>query len=135
MNRTILGLILACCAVSAAAGDGGPVQIFISADQNCKATLQPGQTDLKAVFPGAQYTYKKPTAVDKSGLLYQSCEITVPKEEFLKQFEFCALSSFSSSSCWLSYQFAGGRSVDFSVLSTGAKKPVPAHCGFVCLKK
>lgn len=137
MKRTIAGLMLVCCGVfeSFAADADGPMQIFVVADQKrqCWAVLQPGKIDLKTAFPDAQFIYKGPTEFE--GLLYQSCEITVPKEKFLAKFEFCALSSAISSSCTVSYHAAGGRNIAFSAISDGGKTPGEAYCGFVCLKK
>jgi hypothetical protein len=142
MTRWIVGLALLGCSAARcpAAEPQGPVQLVViaSEEKKCHAFTRPRQEnlDLATSFPHAQLVYKGPTAADESGLLYQSCEITVRKEELLATFSYCALASASdnNSLCSVSFNAEGGRDVEFVAISKGARPATPALCTFVCTR-
>jgi len=128
MSPSIAALMLILAVATAQAAD--PVQINARADKACTAHLEPGHTPLQQAFPEAEFIYK----ATKAGAHVQSCEIRIPKDALLKAYGFCAMTSMlGSSDCSLNWDYASGRKVEITVISTpGATSVQPAVCGFVC---
>lgn len=127
----ILAAALWVATASAHAAD--PVQIVVVADGTCRATVHPGNQDLKSLVRGVRYVYKQHS---DRGVSVQSCEINAPKAALLERFSFCALAGAAGAdSCWLSYNYAGGREIELSAVSAADSGMRAATCSFACLPR
>lgn len=142
-GKTVFGLMLMGAGVlrCAAVEPAGPVQLVVIASEQrkCSAMLYPGaygdRVDFGKVFPDTQFIYKGPLAPDETGLLYQSCEMTVRRTQFLQKFSYCAV-AMSEPGCSLTFTAEGGRNVEFFAGNVQGHRPAkPAICSFVCMPK